>query len=302
MTLQNREHLSLLPTFKAIFDHRSLVDAGRALGLTQSAVSKQLAKLRDWLQDDLFVRTTHGMQPTQRALSLVEPVNSILQEVDALLADRPFDPSSLTGNVIIATTDEIRTQLLPELFHRVRTVAPALRLSLIPLSPDYSLRALEVGDVNLVISVNWHAPDQLRQRRLFSDRFVCLMSQNHPLAHKALTLENYAAAAHIMVAPLGSKQGFIDQVLTEHGMHRFVCLSVPDFGHIEPQILGDHHIVCLPHRIALQHARAHNLVIKPLPFDAPGFDYYVFWHQRFAKDPKTLWLRNLVLELLQDPQ
>jgi len=302
MTIWNNDsaRLQLLKTFKAIFDQRSIVKAADLQGMTQSAASKHLAKLRIWFDDELFVRTAQGMQPTPKALSIAGRIDTILRELELLSAASPFNPAKLDDNLVLATTDEVAGRLLPSLLSRVQIAAPNLRLTLIPLEPDYSIRKLETGEVNLVISVNWHAPDQLIQKRLFGDRFVCLMSRKHTLANKPLNLDDYANAAHLMVAPLGKQQGYIDDLLARSNRKRMVRFSVPQFIQISPEFLGDDHIITLPHRVARNLAQSGQFVIKMLPFETPMIDYYVFWHQRFSNDSLNSWMRNLITDILKD--
>ncbi len=292
--------LQLLKTFKAILEHRNIMKAADARAITQSAASKHLAKLRTWFDDELFVRTAQGMQPTPKALSVAERIDTILRELELLSTATTFDPATVHGNLVLSTTDEVAARLLPELLASVHKAAPDLRLTLIPLEPDYSIRKLETGEVNLVISVNWHAPDQLIQKRLFGDRFVCLMSHKHALAQKTLTLDNYANAAHLMVAPLGKQQGFIDDLLARSNRKRLVRLSVPQFIQISPEFLGHDHIITLPHRVACSLAQSNQLVIKMLPFETPMIDYYVFWHRRFSNDSLSQWMRTLIADILKD--
>ena len=294
------EQIRWLATFKSVFDQRHIGKAAESQGLTQSAVSKHLGKLRLWFDDELFVRTAQGMQPTAKAMSIVERVEIILAEIDALTAASHFDPTTLQGEFVISTTDEIRQRLLPQLLPRVQSAAPRLRLTLIPLEPDYSIRKLETGAVNLVISVIWHAPDQLQQKYLFRDRFVCLMSQRHPLAQKSLTLDDYANVPHLMVAPLGMTHGYIDDQLLQRGRKRFVRLSVPEFFQISYELLGDNNVVTVPHRVAQDLAKSAPLVIKALPFDVPTIDYFLFWHRRFSYDNLSVWMRDLIRDILHD--
>ena len=300
MTFRNsyRERFRLLETFKAIFDQGHVSQASESLGITQSAASKHLGKLRDWFDDELFVRTAQGMQPTAKALSIVERVERILSEMDALTAESHFDPATVQGNFVIATTDEVRQQLLPNLLPIIQESAPKLRITLIPLESDYSLQKLETGIVNLTISVIWHAPEQLMLKRLFGDRFVCLMSKCHPLAKGKLTLENYANASHLMVAPLGMQHGYIDDQLLQKGYKRFVRLSVPDFSQITDGLLGNNNIVTLPHRVAQNVSKSAPLDIKILPFEVPPIDYFAFWHRRFQHDDLRIWMLNLVANIL----
>ncbi|MEQ8829887.1 MAG: LysR family transcriptional regulator [Alphaproteobacteria bacterium] len=299
MTKWNSIILPLLPTFKALLDHRSAVRAGEDLGLTQSAVSKQLAKLRDCFGDELFTRTSSGLQPTERAIQLAPKVIALLEDADGLFRESPFDPARLTGNAVIATTDEIRAQLTVGMLRHVTEHAPNMRLTLIPLEQDYSQRRLENGTVDLVISVNWHAPDHLQQRRLISDRFVCLMGNGHPLARGPLTGADFAAAHHIMVAPLGHEWGVVDVALEQKGLKRFVRLSIPDFLQVSPELLGDDFVISLPHRVALEIAKRGGVTIRELPVEAPAIDYYLFWHQRYRNSRRTIWLRDAVTRAFQ---
>lgn len=292
------ERFALLATFKAIYKYGGISAAAEIQGITQSAASKHLQKLREWFRDELFVRTARGMEPTHKSTSLIERVEHILQEVAILSEASYFDSSLLDGVFTIATTSEVSQRLTPGLLEKISKLAPKLRITIINLANDYSIRELELGKVDLVISVNWHAPDQLIQKRLFSDRFVCLMHKKHPLAKRKLTIEAYAKAMHIMVAPLGKERGYIDEQLTQRGLRRQVRLSVPDFSQLETHLLQGEHIVTLPHRVALDLRKKDELTIKQLPFEVPGFDYYLFWHRRFSNENTNRWMRELVIGLL----
>lgn len=294
------ERFSLLATFKAIYENGGISAAADVLGMSQSAVSKHLQKLREWFHDELFVRTVQGMEPTEKSISMIEQIEHILQEVSALSAASHFDPASLHGVFTIATTSEISQSLTPGLLKNISQSAPNLRITIINLANDYSIRALELGKVNVVISVNWHAPDQLIQKRLFSDRFVCLMHNNHALVKSKLTVKRYAEARHIMVAPLGRERGYIDEQLQHKGLRRRVSLSVPDFSQLETHLLDAEHIVTVPHRVAIALQNKGDLSIKQLPFEVPGFDYYLFWHRRFSNDRSNQWLRAVIIDLLAD--
>lgn len=240
------------------------------------------------------------MEPTEKAVSMIERVELILQEVATLSETDLFDPALLRGVFTIATTSEVSQRLTPGLLKKLSKAAPQLRITIINLANDYSIRELELGKVDLVISVNWHAPEQLIQKRLYNDRFVCLMHKQHPLAKGKLTIEAYANAMHIMVAPLGKERGFIDEQLTQRGMRRHVQLSVPDFSQLEAHLLRGEHIVTLPHRVALDLRKKDELMIKQLPLEVPGFDYYMFWHRRFSNQGANRWVREIVNNLLEE--
>lgn len=290
------ESFHLLTTFKAIYKHGSINGAAEVLGITQSAVSKHLQKLRDWFSDDLFIRTSNGMEPTTKAVTLIVRVEHILQEVALLSEDKQFDPATLSGTFTIATTSEVTQKLLPPLLKNINTQSPNLRITVIHLAADYSIQELEMGKVDLVISVNWHAPEQLIQKRLYSDYFVCLMNKTHPLSKKTLTPQNYAESTHLLVAPLGKERSHIDEQLLALGLKRQVRLSVPDFAQLDLYLLEESFIITLPYRIAaeLRKKSQKTLVIKKLPIDTLGVDYYLFWHRRFQNDKVNQWVRDII--------
>ena len=296
MTKWNLETLPLLSTFQAMLDHGGVTEAAHSLGITQSAVSKHLAKLRSAYGDPLFVRTPKGMRPTPRATWMSAHVATILAAAEALSEARLFQPRLLDGVLSISTTDEVCETLLAVLLPRLEEQAPDLRTTFVPLSPDYSVQDLESGRVDLVISVNWHAPEGLKQSRVFNDSFVCVMGTGHPLSSDVLTIEGFAMAEHVMVAPLGMREGRIDEVLARHDLRRVIRLSVPGFSQLTPSLLGNRYIATLPKRVAEGLNRRHpdGVVIRSLPFEAPEISYHALWHTRFDKDPRHIWLRNLI--------
>jgi len=290
MTIRNIEHLPLMASFQAILEEGSVVAAARSLGVTQSAVSKHLARLRDWLGDPLFVRTDGGMRPTPRALELQPRIEAILDQAARLTDTDPPRPESFDGTFTLSATDTILAQLVPGLVDRFSREAPALRLTTLPLATDYSRHALETGAVDMVVAVTWHAPDQLRQRLLFSDRLVLVVHRDHPLAAGEITVAGYAAAEHVIVAPLGQQQGGLDPVLAGLGHRRRLVATVPYFGLMTAELIGRVRVATVPHRVAQPLCRSGDLVIRPLPIPTPPLDYFALWHPRFDREPRRRWV------------
>ena len=297
---RNIENLPLLESLAAVLDAGSVGGAAVALGVTQSAVSKHLTRLRAWLDDPLFVRTTSGMEPTPRALAAREQLDVILGAARALESPRPPTPAGFTGELRIVATDEVLGRLVPTLLERIEREAPGLRLTTLPLTPSYSMASLETGAVSLVVAVNWHAPEALKQRHLFADEFACLMHADHPLARGRLTAKRYAAAHHVLAAPLGRSRGLIDRQLADRGLARKIVASVPEFSLVTRELIGKTRVATLPRRVAEERARRVDLVIRRLPFETPRIDYFVFWHPRFDREPRITWARRAIQELVGD--
>lgn len=300
MNYENLENLPLLRSFMAIAEEGTVVAAARSLGLTQSAVSKHLARLRAWIGDPLFVRTAAGMQPTPRALEIQQRLDLILEEIGHLTTPAAADPAGFDGVFAISATDLLFSRLLPELIDRVSEQAPGLRLTALPLAQDYSLHSLETGAVNMLIAVNWHAPDQLRQRRLYSDRLVCVLHRDHPLARAPMTPEAYADAAHILVAPLGMRTGVLDPILAEFGLQRRIVATVPSCNLMTGDLIGATRVATVPSRVAERLTAQGPLTVRDLPVSAPAIDYHALWHPRFDREPRLVWMRDQVLDILGD--
>jgi len=293
------KNLRLLAAFEAIMTRGSIVSAADALGVTQSAVSKQLAQLRDWLDDELFVRTSDGMQPTPRAMAIRDRVESILEQAGSLVSEGRVQPSEFTGQFVLSATDEVIHRLAPVLVEQLAAEAPALRLVTLPLTRDYLVRQLESGQANLVVAVNWHAPELLMQKKLGSDHFMCVMHEEHPLANVELTLERYAAATHVLVAPLGHEKGVVDVELDRRGLKRWVCASVWAFGMVDEALLGRSRISTLPSRVAHRLVQSGPFVAKDVPLKLPQTDYFALWHPRFSNEPRLRWMLGVIADVFE---
>lgn len=278
-------------------DEGSIVGAATHLGVTQSAVSKHLAQLRDWFADPLFVRTREGMLPTPNALQIIGQAERVLMEANKLMAVRPEAPAEFTGALTLSATDEVLSHIAGRLHDKMSHETPNLRLTCLPLSPDYSVRQLETGKVNLLVAVNWHSPMHLKQKLLFRDTFACVMHKDHPLAGETLTLKNYAGARHVLVAPLGHEVGHVDQELAKSGLSRNVSISVPNFGLLTPSLLAKDGLVTLPLQVAQNMISRSDLVVRQPPLDLGQVNYFALWHERFDLDPKLSWMRAAVAEI-----
>lgn len=294
MSSGNVRMLPLLEAFDAIMRRGSVGAAAEAMNVTQSAVSKQLAQLRSWFGDELFVRTRDGMLPTPRALALMARVQPILREAELLTAEVPLQPDHFEGPFVLCATDEVLARLLPDLVPRLADEAPLLELVTLPLPADYAVRQLESGRVDLVVAVNTAAPEQLLQRKLSEDHFVCVMHRDHRLAASRLTLKRYAGAAHVMVAPLGSKLGLVDHALAAQGLSRRVHVSLSSFHLLGEAVLSDRYIATVPSRVAAELCRRGPFVVREVPLRLRSTQYHALWHPRFGAEPRLRWMIEAV--------
>ncbi|MDV5140355.1 LysR family transcriptional regulator [Chimaeribacter arupi] len=288
--------LNLLKAFAALMAERNVTRAAARLSLTQPAVSSMLARLRDSLDDPLFIRAQRGIIPTPRALALALPVEKILADIDALLQPQAFTPATSEMTLTIASTDyALRAVIVPFLSH-LRAQAPRLRIAVRPVDNQSLLAQLERGELDLAIVTPEVTPADLHARRLFDETYVCMLREDHPVAKSGnLTLETFCELDHVLVSYEGELfSGVTDQALAGLKKQRRVTLSVTSFL-VLPEILRhSDQIAVVPRRLALN---THGLILMTPPLAIPGFTKLVAWHERTHSALAYRWLRTQLFDL-----
>lgn len=282
---------------QALLETCSVTLAASRLGVTQSAMSHTLARLRERLDDPLLVRSGKGMVLTTRAEQMAPRLRASLADLDSALAEAsPFHPQSARHSFRLDTADYGELVLLPPLIERVSTRAPGVDLRV--TRSEQSWEDLERGEVDLQLRVLSAAeePAGARARALVRERFVCLMRRDHPLTDGPLTLERFADARHALIAPRGGPGGPVDNALERVGLRRRVVLSVPHFLAVPYVIASSDLVITLPERVARCFAESLPVVIVEPPLQLPGFTVSMVWHERRDRDPAHIWLRVQMTE------
>jgi DNA-binding transcriptional LysR family regulator len=283
--------LTLLLVFLGLLRHRKAASVAAELGLTQSAISQALKRLRDVFRDELFLRRPHGMEPTAAALALEVPVAQAVAALrSALTVTRSFEPMTADGIVRIAALDSEQAVIMPRFAARVRQLAPRLRLSVLPLARRDAIEALAEGRADIALGFLWDAPDTLSKRRLYDESFlVAGLAIALPEAPQ-ISLDAYCAAEHVLVAPGGDMSGIADRTLEAIGRSRRIVLGLPSFLPALAAVAHSGAIVTLPRRVAADFAAGFGLVTAEPPIGIRRFPVSAFWHRRNDSDPLTQWL------------
>lgn len=292
-------NLNLLRTLDVLLDTCNLTAAAAILGVTQSALSRQLVQLRGQFGDPLLVREGQRFLPTQRAQALRGPLKAALRSLDAVVQGPAFDPASCTRSFSIAGSDYLAEHLLPALLATVGTQAPRARFDFQPWEPGY-YRLLSDEGVDLVATIADVLPDNLHGHAMGEDRPVCAMRAAHPLARRdVLDLDDYLHWPHLRVSGGSDKDGFVDRYLASQGLERQVRLTVPFFSAALKSAMNDDILWTMPEHMAIQLAAQAPLTWKPLPFEAPRYRYWLLWHARMHRDAGHRWFRKQVGEALR---
>ncbi|HEX6244169.1 MAG TPA: LysR family transcriptional regulator [Polyangiales bacterium] len=307
--------LNLVVAFDALARERSATRAAARLGVTQSAVSHALRRLRELLGDPLLVRSGNAMLLTPRAEELVVPLRSgLLQLSRALSGPAAFDAATAQRAFTLASIDLFDLLAVPTLLGDVRREAPGVDLNVVSALDRRLPERLETGEVDLAVAVQIHVPGQestisstpgLVQKALFRDHMVCFVRAGHPVlersaarAHKvpdALTLERYLALSHALISLGGEGPGVVDVALRERGLRRRIALRIPHFYSALTMVAASDLVLTAPSALAGVSGAA-EVVALSAPLPLPEHSVGLVWHERFNNEPGHRWLRELIAE------
>lgn len=286
--------LNLLRILTALNEHRNVSRAADHLGMSQPGFSTALARLRKHIGDPLFVRTSGGMQPTPRAMRMIESASRLLQSVENdILEAPPFQPENLTTEYRVALADVGVQAFLPRLMQHIWRTAPQVSLNALMLHPGDLERALESGEIDLAIG---YYPDlnkdSLLRQRLFTHTFGCLMHGQRPLPDNRLSLADFSQIGHAVAeAPLRS-QTVYDAFLARRHIRRRVAITVPHFLSL-PHLVAELDVLAVvPISLAMAYRHSPDIKVVLPPFTPPTFEVSQHWHQRYHQDPRNQWLRQ----------
>jgi DNA-binding transcriptional LysR family regulator len=294
--------LNLLVALDALLQEQNVSRAARRIGLSTPAASHALARLRAQLGDPLLVRAGQRMVATPRAAELRDRVHALATEALAVLSPAaPSEPRTLARTFRVTASDHLLAVMGPTLDRLLRG-APGVNLHVAALVRDEPAE-LRDGTLDLAIGVYDYSPyselpAELRIQQLFEDRFVCVVRGDHPAVGRTLSVAQYAALAHVQVAPRGSTGGYVDELLTRHGLRRRIARAVPFFLAALALVAETDYILTISLRLARRLAPRFGLRMIAPP-RALGLEPYAvaqLWHPRNERDPGHRWLRDAVAE------
>lgn len=289
--------LNLLFTLDVLLQEGSVAGAARRLRLSASAMSRALARLRETTGDPLLVRAGRGLVPTPCALALREQVRQLVQDsVEVLQPAEVLNLQQLQRTFTLRNREGFVENFGAALVERVAAQAPGVRLCFEQKTERDSaalregLADLETGVVGPTL-----APE-LRAQALFSDRFVSVVRQGHPLAGQLHELQPYIAGRHIGVAHRTGGQEAVDLALERLGLQRQVDLSVGSFSAALALARATDYIANVPERHT--HSLREGMHSAALPVQVAAFSVSLIWHPRYSADPAHRWLRDCVREVV----
>lgn len=287
--------LNLLITLDVLLMERNVTRAAQRLGLSPSAMSRSLARLRETTGDPLLVRAGRGLVPTPRALELREKVSQLVMDAQAVL--RPTvtpDLKQLVRTFTLRTSEGFAENFGPNLIARVGVDAPGVLLRFVQ-KLDKDSAQLREGTIDLETGVvGTTMGPEVRAQALFRDRFVGVVRKDHPLSLGEITPTRYATGRHIGISRRGLEMQPIDEAMNLIGLERDIAAIVGGFSTAVAMARASDLVASVPERHTGNLRAA--MFTFPLPFITPEFTVSLLWHPRFHADPAHKWLRGLVVQ------
>jgi DNA-binding transcriptional LysR family regulator len=305
-----RFDLNLLVYLDALLREGSVTRAAERLNITQPAMSNGLRRLRDLFDDPLLIRTSEGMQPTERALALQPLLREVLGKLEAVVQPVAFDPSSSDQLFRIVASDYAESTLLPRLLEALRDEAPHVSLDILTAS-DALLADLETGKIDLAINRFDYLPRSCHHTTLWRDTFSCLVSNDNP-ALRSFTLESYLQCAHIWVSKTGMgagtgmepsdarKLGWVDVALAELGHARRIRIYTRHYQVAALLAQQPDLIATLPTQVARLYTDHPGLTVRRPPFAIAPIELKMAWSPLLQHNHSHIWLRRLIQRVARE--
>lgn len=292
----SRLDFNLVTTFLALWEERSVSKAARRLSLSQSAVSASLARLREAADDPLFVRTRHGMEPTQRAIIMAEPLRNGAGLIQAAFSTMTaFDPATSRQHFSLGMSDDFQIAIGPRIAKRLATEAPNVSVTFRQANRHKVEALFDAGEIDFAVIAQPAVHASIQQQEIGKSGYACLLDPVSCGVGLPLTLEDYLIIPHILVSFSG-REGIVDHALKTIGCTRQAPSALTHFSALPPFLTGTKAIATLPLHAAKSLAAISNLIVCAAPINLGEYSVSLLWQR--TKD--NLWLRRVISDAFRE--
>lgn len=291
--------LNLLTIFDAIMSQGQMSKAAEQLHMTQPATSHALKRLRQTFDDELFIRTRHGMKPTARALEIAEPIQEVLLKIsDTLDTSKRFEPTE-SGRVFrIAFGRYGELNLLPRILEKVNQVQTAISIHSHLDDQITGLESLKDGKIDFCFDFIAPRDKHLDYCDFKPEEIVVIARRDHPrLASKSrITTKQFFEEKHVVMSFGRDRRELLEQFMEEQGGTRKILTEVNQYIAVPTVVMQSDGIAIVPRPMAEFFLYSDQLKIFRLPLDLPSLQTYLIWHQAMSRDKGHSWLKALIME------
>jgi DNA-binding transcriptional LysR family regulator len=290
-----RLDLTLLVVFEMLLKKRNMSAVAAEMGLTQSAVSHAVGRLRSVFGDPLFVRKGAGVEPTARARLLGPPLTEALDGIrDAVQIGRHFDPETATRQFTVAAPDIMVAQIAQVVLAELAQTAPRCQIMFRTFSHESAATSVADGDVDLAVGVFLDAPKKTVGKPVAHETFRVVSRRDHPRIAGTLDLDTYCRLDHLLVSHDRDARGMIDMILSGLDRRRRIAAVMPQMLLAFAAVSQSDAIITAPLSASLYAASLFPLTLHEPPMAIRGFELTLLRHRDGLADPAITWLARLV--------
>ncbi|MGR5192478.1 LysR family transcriptional regulator [Vibrio rotiferianus] len=296
---------SLIPTFVAIVEEKSYTKAAQRLGVSQSAVSQAVVRLREVFKDTLFVRESHGVAPTAFAIDIYPTLANAVENIAYMLPEHSrFDPAECDKQFVISSLSVFGFTLLPELSALLSVKAPKVTTRIEPLYTMDLTNLLRTQQCDLVIEAQTNLHPHLRSQVLMSDKLTVMCRADHPrLTGTKVSIKEYLAEKHVTLSQIDQKGGYlIGRGIKDESIlgRRDVAWQASSIMEILPIIQRCDYVGLMPKILLDKYKHLYNLKALDAEFMKEPIDVAMYWHSSRSNDPSHKWLREQCVLAAED--
>lgn len=290
--------LNLLVVFATVYRERSVKRAAERLFVGQSAVSMALGRLRELLDDELFVKVATGVEPTSKATAIEPQVVRALELVHhALYESESFDPATSSRVVRVALADDLEVWLLPILLDELRRCAPGITIVVRPSNWYTGLDLLERAEADVACGILPKPGATMFSETVYEESFASLFDPKY--VKKPISMAKFLATPHAMVSVAGDLMGLVDESLAREGKARRLVATVSNFAALGSLVRGRALLATMP-RMAAEHlARSLSLATATTPVTVGPYPTMLVWHAKTDRDPALRWFRETLRRVVR---
>lgn len=291
--------LNLLIVFEAVYSSGNISQAAKSLGMSQPTISNALGRLRDTLDDQLFVREGRGVKPTPKAVTMIGPIREALQMIEGgVSGEDGFDPTKSQRHFRLVAMDSIEAFIAPHLIRLVQDYQ-SITIENLPIISTSMADGLHDGLLDVVLASFLNESKDCTCLPLLTPSLSMVARKGHPKIKGQFTQTHFETLSQIALVPKLRALSRLEEGLRAQNISRHIVYSVTKFWAF-PHIIATTDLVgILPTAFAHETAKTYPLAIYPLPFEYPPEKLYMTWKTSRTNDPGHQWLREQIALALQ---
>jgi DNA-binding transcriptional LysR family regulator len=250
--------------------------------------------MREVFPNELFLRQSAGLQPTDYAYDLAAKFEKIVEEIDGIFNSFPFDPATSEYAFRVIANEYAQLSIIPSLSLLMRERAPGVKLEVIDFNPDQHVKTLAQGEADLVIGFSDYVDPGLVRNRLRSDHYCCVARQGSLLPRQIQVLADVSLHPHVDFASgVGNLGSRVDDFLSARDVSRTVIATLPCYTSLQAFMHVNDTVAFVPSAIAA----TGGFQVIDLDMSSLNFNLVVGWHRRASGSASRDWLVQVIAGL-----